>query len=326
MNTKTLFLAIITACAIFYVFFYLYKRTYLKEYFENSVLNKVVINNGSGPVQTTTDVTRDYHYTARSTDPGIATANAERTQSDDTTYNANQAITLEPTNTDIQMTTVEAPYAQDTIDDLGDYESDMVYENESNTALSKDLRQKLMSQYPMHWSSHPPSSSQFQAGLQESFQNASQNVPDDAKPYQNISGSTMAPPDRGILEQEERKILQTYKPEFPPRGATYGSENPGALIKKVYDAKGLIPDVKHHEASNVYEIVGTRRKNEKVVYEDEEAGATRGANAHSGEGLIGVPSAVSESGSNGNPWKYTAWTPGLEQMFAPTEPRRNWTT
>jgi len=326
MDTGSLFFAIITACSIFYIFFYLYKRTYLKEYFENTVLNKVVMNIGSQPVYATTDITRDYNYTTRSTDPGIATAPAERTQSDDTTFNMNQTITLEPTNTDIQMTTLQAPYAQDTINDLGDYESDMVYENESNTALSKDLRQKLMSQYPMHWSAYPPSSSQFQAGIQESFQNASQDVPDDAKPYQNISGSTMMPPDKGILEKEERKILQTYKPDFPPKGATYDAQDPRALIKKIYDAKGLIPDVKHNETSNVYEIVGTRRKNEKVVYEDEEADATAGANPHSGEGLINVPSAVAESGSSANPWKYTAWTPGLEQMFAPTEPRRDWTT
>ena len=188
----------------------------------------------------------------------------------------------------------------------------------------------------MDWSGYPPSSSQFQAGLRESFQNATPTVPDDAKPYDTVSGSNMQPPDMTAAQQEEKKILQTYKPKFPPTGTTYNPKDAEGLIKKLYDAKGVIPTVKHKEGTNVYEIVGTRRKDEKVVYEDEEAPVTEGANPSAGESTIAVPKAVDDqtfeppSGggvpvkTNKNKWDYTAWTPGLERMFAPTNPQQNW--
>jgi hypothetical protein len=264
-------------------------------------------------------------------------ARANRFQMD-MTENANPEKPMYPGAGEVIMTTLSPPYDQQPIHDLDDYEYNLIYTNESDRVLGKELRDKLMSQYPMNWTTYPPSSSEFQAGYKESFQNATQDVPDDAKPYQNISGSTMAPPDMAETEKEERKILQTYKPEFPPKGATYDDRDANKLIKKMYDAKGLIADVRHKEGTNVYEIVGTRRKNEKVVYEDEEAPVTRRANPAAGEGTVPVVSAVNQlttssrdsfyatenNKGSGNPWQYTAWTPGLERVFAPTEPKQNW--
>jgi len=238
---------------------------------------------------------------------------------------------------EVEMTTFNPPYEKHPITDLGEYELSSVYTNESDKVLSKGLRDKLMSQYPMSWTTYPPSSSQFQAGYKESFQNATQEVPDDAQPYQNISGAAMQPPDTGETEREERKILQTYTPEFPPSATTYDPRDANALIKKIYDVKGLIPIVNHKEGTNVYEIVGTRRKNEKVVYEDEQAPALRGADPSTGEGVVPVVSSLNEmttssrdnffdtsKGGSANPWNYNAWTPGLERVFAPTEPKQNW--
>jgi hypothetical protein len=193
-----------------------------------------------------------------------------------------------------------------------------------------------MSQYPMHWTGYPPSSSQFQAGLRESFENAKPDVPDDAKPYQNVSGSTMSPPDTSAVEKDERKILQTYKPQFPPSATTYDPRDAHKLIKELYDAKGLIPQVKHKEGSNVYEIIGTRKKDAKILYEDEEAPASNAPTADAGEGTIQAPYAVNDtysaskdefynmSSGKKNPWDYTSWTPGLQRMFAPTDPKVEW--
>ena len=254
----------------------------------------------------------------------------------DTTENNNSEKPMFPGAGEVQMTVFSPPYEQQAMQNLDDYEYNLIYTNEADKVLKKELRDKLMSQYPMHWTTYPPSSSQFQAGYRESFQNAKQDVPDDAKPYQNISGSSMQPPDMGELEKEERKILQTYKPEFPPKGQTYDDRDANALIKKIYDAKGLIPVVKHKDGTNVYEIVGTRRKNEKVVYEDEEGAAQKGPDTTTGEGVVPVVSGLNElttssrdsfyaSGQGStNPWQYTAWTPGLERVFAPTEPKQNW--
>ena len=254
----------------------------------------------------------------------------------DMTENDNSERRMFPGVGEVQMTTFSPPYEQQAIQNMDDYEYNLIYTNEADRVLKKELRDKLMSQYPMHWTTYPPSSSQFQAGYRESFQNAKQDVPDDAKPYQNISGSTMQPPDMGETEKEERKILQTYTPEFPPKAQTYDDRDANRLIKKIYDAKGLIPIVNHKDGTNVYEIVGTRRKNEKVVYEDEEGAATQRANPETGEGVVPVVSGVNEltassrdsfyngGGGSANPWQYTAWTPGLERVFAPTEPKQNW--
>ena len=242
--------------------------------------------------------------------------------------------TTVPFTPKISTTVTEIPYEQEAIDELDDYEYNAVFQNESEKPLSKELRDKLMSQYPMHWTGYPPSSSQFQAGLRESFQGATQNVPDDAKPYQNVSESNLTPPDMSAVEIEERKILQTYTPKFPPQGVTYDIRDANELITKLYDAKGLIPEVKHQEGTNVYEIIGTRSKNAKVVYEDEVAPAPAGnvPNSGAGEGNIVSPFAVSNDPfydinspkAGKNPWNYTSWTPGLERVFAPTEPKKEW--
>jgi hypothetical protein len=82
--------------------------------------------------------------------------------------------------------------------------------------------------------------------------------------------------------------------------------------------------------------------NEKIVYEDEEGAATQRTNPTTGEGVVPVISGLNElttssrdsfysgggaaagGGGSTNPWQYTAWTPGLERVFSPTEPKQDW--
>jgi hypothetical protein len=243
---------------------------------------------------------------------------------------------------EVDLTPVEVPYTQEPINDLDDYESNVVYMNESDKALSKELKNKLMSQRPMEWSGLPPSSSQFQAGLRESFENAKQTVPDNAKPYKNIDGDLMQPPDLSEAERVEKKILQTYKPKFPPTPTSYDPRDAQELITQIYDAKGLIPQVKHKDGTNVYEIIGVRKKNEKVMFEDEEGEVTDGPNKASLESTINPPQVATDMSRQSkdpffdpgtqavqtkgrtNKWNYTSWTPGLERMFAPTEEQQQW--
>ena len=239
----------------------------------------------------------------------------------------------------VMETTALDPVAKGQIQDLGDYEYDMVYQNESDRELSQALRNKLMSQRPMDWAGLPPSSDKFQAGLRESFQNATATVPDSAEPYKEVDGSNMIPPDTLSTELEERKILQSY---VPPSTKELGSYNPDEapedLIERIYDVKGLIPTVAHTPGTNVYEITGVRRKDEKVMYEDEEAPAALGAVRGAGEANITVPPAAYDTAAAKDPfydtsnpgktrlgkWDYQTWTPGLERMFAPTNEARNW--
>jgi len=237
-----------------------------------------------------------------------------------------------PDDTDVVL-----PYIQDPIDSLGDYEYNMVFQNEADKPLTAKERSALMSQYPLDWSGYPSSASQFQAGLRESFENATPNVPDDAKPYQNFSGGTMSPPDTGAMEAEERKILMTYKPEFPPDPTAYDPADVNDLVTKLYAKKGLVPEIKRRGETNVYDIVGSRAVNEKVEYEDDtSAPASADAVPAAGEGVTQGPEAAGQTpdrffqdmkgvgSGTGNKWDYTAWTPGLERMFAPSNQTQNW--
>ena len=86
----------------------------------------------------------------------------------------------------------------------------------------------------------------------------------------------------------------------------------------------------------VYEVVGVRRKDEKVVYEDEEAPASLAPTQNAGEANIVVPATAYDTAAAKDPyydtmkktrigkWDYQAWTPGLERMFAPTNAKQAW--
>ncbi len=234
---------------------------------------------------------------------------------------------------------LDAPYVKKAILDVDDYEYNLVFQNEGDREMTKALQNKLQSQYPMDWSTQPPSSAFFQAGkkrLEESFANAPvHKQPKGENPYKEISGDNMTPPDTTIQEMEERQILQTYKPKKVGDLTTYNLEDAQELIQKIYNAKGLIPDVRHKDG-NVYEIVGTRRKDEKIVYEDEEAPAQQAPVQAAGEATITVPPVAADVSVGLDPfftpsastkldrWDYTKFTPGLERMFAPTYPTVEW--
>jgi len=241
----------------------------------------------------------------------------------------------------MEYTTAD-PVAKGRIDSISDYEHNMIFQEESdNREISQALKNKLMSQRPMEWAGLPPSSEKFQAGLRESFENATPSVPNNPQPFTNISGENMVPPDTEGTEMEERKILQTYKPPTAEKISTYNAdEDPDALIKRIYDVKGLVPTVAHKEGTNVYEVIGVRRKDEKILYEDEEAPASKGPVQHAGEAKIGIPPVAWDTAAAADPyydksnmggktrsgkWDYQAWTPGLERMFAPTNANEAWT-
>jgi hypothetical protein len=138
------------------------------------------------------------------------------------------------------------PVAKGRIKSLDDYEYNFIYQNESDREVSQALKNKLMSQRPMEWAGLPPSSEQFQAGLRESFQNGTQSVPDNAKPYEAVNGDNMIPPDSESVEMEERKVLQSYKaPTTAELGSYDVDDPPEKLIHKLYEKKGLIPTIAH---------------------------------------------------------------------------------
>jgi len=246
---------------------------------------------------------------------------------------------------------ITPPYATDSIQSVDDYEYSMVFQNEGDRAMTKSTRDLLMSQYPMDWTVQPPSSDLFQQGLasyKESFQNP-RELPS-KNPYSSIDGSDMKPP----VLKDENEILSKYVPKKPNELTTYDAADAKELVDKIYAAKGLRAEMKKI-GENAYTVV-TSRLNEKVLYEDEVADvsgnhATASVNAVKsmgeqpgtnlpttfGEGTFEVPATV-DNYKNPDPfftvntgersrdgkWNYASWTPGLERMFAPTEPQANW--
>jgi hypothetical protein len=228
------------------------------------------------------------------------------------------------------------PYATDNIQSVDDYEFNMVFQNEGDRGLTKSTRDLLMSQYPMDWTTQPPSSSHFQQGLasyKEGFSASAITAPS-SNPYMSIDGD-MKPP----VYKDEKDILSTYVPKKPNELTTYDAADAKEIVDRIYGAKGLIADLKK-TGDNTYTIMTTRKKDEPIVYEGEEAGSHQPASsepvASAGETLI-VPATV-ENYKTPDPfftvnpsnktrmgkWDYSSWTPGLERMFAPTEPQMNW--
>ena len=233
--------------------------------------------------------------------------------------------------------TMEAPFVKKRLLDVDDYEYNLVFQQEGDRELSKALYNKLQSQYPLDWSTQPPSSTHFQAGLQklkESFKSTPVSASEE-DPYKELGAEALTPPDTTAAHMEERKILQLYQPAKTDSLGSYQLEDAQALIKRIYDAKGLIPEVIKKEG-NIYEVVGTRRKDEKIVYEDENPPAQRAPVQEAGEGTITVPATAVDTAAGLDPyfspgasthldrWDYTKFTPGLERMFAPTYPTVEW--
>jgi hypothetical protein len=239
---------------------------------------------------------------------------------------------------------VVPPYATDDILSVDDYEYNMVFQNEGDRGLTKSTRDRLMSQYPMDWTTQPPSSSNFQEGLanfKEGFAASAITNPS-SNPYMSIDGD-MKPP----VYKDEKDILATYVPKKPNELTTYDAADAKEIVDRIYGAKGLVADFKK-TGDNTYTIMGTRKKDAPIVYDaDGTEGTQEDASgayaptssqpvASAGETVV-MPATVENYKSSDpfftvNPanktrmgkWDYSSWTPGLERMFAPTEPQTNW--
>jgi len=241
------------------------------------------------------------------------------------------------TQDDTTLDCATPPYATSPINSLDNYEYTSVFENENDREITKDLRSKLMSQYPMDWSTQPASSSYFTKGQKEAVENT---MPIDLSQneivFKTIDGGNLQPPDMDKVEIEERKILQTYAPKNTNDLKTYDIEDARTLIKKIYNAKGLIPEVEHKKDTNVYTIVGTRRKDEKIQYEDDLGDASAIESKDNMENVTVVPQAATDVLRDSDPFynssvrtrmdkhDYTKYTESLERMFAPTYERSQW--
>ena len=234
------------------------------------------------------------------------------------------------------------PYSLDPINSVDDYEYNLVFKGEGDRAMTKATRDVLMSAYPKDWTTHPPSSELFQQGLAAYKEGFANSPPQKGNPYKEVDGSNMTPPDSKAAEDAERDILATYVPKKPGELTTYDLDDAEEIVKRIYTAKGLVAYTKRGEG-NVVTVMSTSKIDEPVVYEDEYSEPSKGAPTgkdavkEAGEG-IDVPvnivnlgpqdpffTPVSQEGrTRSDKWDFTSWTPGLERMFAPTEPQTKW--
>jgi hypothetical protein len=234
----------------------------------------------------------------------------------------------------------EKPYLMNPIDDLDDYEISTIFQNQGSKEASRKQISDAMTRYPMDWVTQGPNSQYFQdneAQFEKKRAEDNDNPPP-TKMYNEINGSDMTPPDTAAMEAEEKKILQTYKPECSKGLLQYSLDDVKGLVDRVYGKKGQIPVIeKSKQGENIWEITEVKEKDPHIVWEDDvERQTQRQKMDKRGEEVIEVPYTASDVAAGLDPFfqarnstrdgknDYYQWTPGLERMFAPTYPIKEW--
>lgn len=239
------------------------------------------------------------------------------------------------------VTPPEKPYNKEPIDSLDQYELSAVYQQQGSKEATKQQLDQAMTRYPMDWSVQGQSSQYYQEN-EEKYRGSAEALRANEVTGQRASDPTdMMLPDTAQQEAEERKILQTYVPEKSANLLNYSVDDVKTLVEKLYSKRGLIPElVPSKQGQNVWEITEVREKNPKIVWEDDPSALAqmgeRDKMIARGEETIDVPYTVSDLAAGLDPFfqkgssardgrfNYNQWTPGLERMFAPTHPVKQW--
>jgi hypothetical protein len=166
----------------------------------------------------------------------------------------------------------EKPYLMNPIDDLDDYELSLVFKNQGSKSESRKQISDAMTRYPMDWVVQGPNSQTFQDNEAEYQKQKIENFnnPQPTAMYKEIDGSDMTPPNTQALDDEERKILQTYKPECSKGLLEYSLDDVRGLVDKIYYKKGLVPVIeKSKQGENIWEITEVKEKDPHIVWEDD---------------------------------------------------------
>lgn len=210
------------------------------------------------------------------------------------------------------------------------YELSQIFNNQGSKTASKKQISDAMTRYPLDWSVQGPNSQTFQEN-QAKYEKESKNRVD-PEPFIN-QPADMLLPDAATLEEEEQKILKTYKPESSKGLLHYSMHDVTHLLKKIYDKKGLIPVIeKSKQGENIWEIVEVKEKNPKIVWEDD---GIRDKMTQRGEDVIGVPYTVSDIAAGMDPFMHTRnrvragrheikENTELGRMFQTTQPVPQW--
>jgi hypothetical protein len=234
---------------------------------------------------------------------------------------------IEDVGTINASTLPENDYPMDNSDNRDSYDISQVFNNQGSKKATKQQLSDAMTRYPLDWSVQGPDSQYFQEN-QEKYLKKDRVNPE---PYQN-QPTDMLLPDSAALDDEERKILQTYVPETSKGLLHYSMGDVKQLLNKIYGKKGLIPVIeKSKQGENIWEIVEVKEKNPKIVWEDD---LTQGPKQDRREDMIDVPYTVSDIAAGMDPFKQRnrvrtgkfdiEENTELSRMFQPTYPIPYW--
>jgi hypothetical protein len=231
----------------------------------------------------------------------------------------------------------DLPYATNPINSIDDYEYSMIFREEGSRVAGKRAISDAMAEYPIEWSALPPSSQLFQEKL-EQFVGAvtADQAPVNTDQFKSISGSQETPPDLDKLEEDEKKLLATYKPEDTKDLIHYSLNDTKKLLKEIYAKRGLIPVIEQSkQGTNVFEIIETKEIHPTIVWEDDPVSEIQ-RQIIRGENQFEVPLYARDVAAGLDPFfeprkpttigkqDYTKWTPELERSFAPTYTGNGW--
>ena len=239
----------------------------------------------------------------------------------------------------IMQTNVSRQLQPDNSHNEDAFEIAQIFQNQGKEASQKQISD-ARTRYPLDWSVQGPGSQMFQEN-QALYEKNKKNVIA-PEPYQNLPTDMMLP-DGALLEEEERKLLQTYKPETSKGLLHYSMHDVHDLLKKLYGKKGQIPVIKKSkQGENVWEIVEVKEKNPKIVWEDSvdsaantSSSSTKDTMTQRGEEVIQIPYAVGDVTASLDPFMRardrvrtggTTITENSElgRMFQPTYPIPKW--
>lgn len=225
-------------------------------------------------------------------------------------------------------------------DNTDNYEVSAVYHNQGSREASKKEINDAMTRYPLDWAAQGQGSQYFQENQAKFLK---KGIPQPDSYYKDVNTS-MILPDATTLDEEERKILQTYTPESSKGLLQYSVDDVKGLLTKIYDKRGLIPVIeKSNQGENIWEIIEVQEKNPKIVWEDgEETSLLDQQNQQQeimkrrGEESILVPYTVSDVNADLDPFlqaspstrigksEYNQFTHGLNEMFTSSQSKKSW--
>ena len=227
----------------------------------------------------------------------------------------------------------EKPYLLDIDKGTDNYELANIFQNQGSKTASRKQIREAMARYPMDWAAQGPGSQYFQDNqIQfEKYITEKFNNPPSTAMYKEIDGD-MIPPNKDAMEDEERKILQTYKPECSKGLLQYSVDDVKTLVDRVFTKKGLIPVIeKSKQGENIWEITEVKEKDPHIVWEDElEQETDRQKMNKRGEEVIEVPYTASDLAAGLDPFSqprnsvrdskndYYNGSENLERMYQPT--------